>query len=86
MSQNIFLLIRSDIKALDAKVDSLQAAIEDVRANLPDVSELSAQLEAQSATLDTIVTQVNNINDILNPEIPPPDEDVPVVQSRKAKK
>lgn len=70
MSQNIFLLIRGDIKALDTKVDAVQAAIEDVRANLPDVTEINNKLDAQATTLDTIITQVNNITDILNPELP----------------
>ncbi|CDG72471.1 p10 (Ac137) [Spodoptera exigua multiple nucleopolyhedrovirus] len=70
MSQNILLLIRADIKAVDEKVDALQQAVNDVSANLPDTSELSAKLDAQATTLDTIVTQVNNINDVLNPDLP----------------
>ncbi|QNV47847.1 fibrous body protein [Alphabaculovirus altersperidaniae] len=92
MSQNILLLIRSDIKAVDEKVDVLQQSIDDVKSNLPDTSELSAKLDAQATTLDTIVSQVNNINDILNPDLPEVPE-VPVVpdvpglrQQKKSKK
>ncbi|ACI28851.1 P10 [Agrotis ipsilon multiple nucleopolyhedrovirus] len=74
MSQNIFLLIRSDIAAVTSRVDALQAAIEDVRTNLPDVTDLNTKLDAQAVTLDSIIGQVNNILEVLNPEIP----DVPV--------
>lgn len=87
MSQNILLLIRADIKAVDEKVDALQQAVNDVSANLPDTSELSAKLDAQATTLDTIVNQVNNINDVLNPEIPdlPEIPDVPNLQKQQKK-
>ncbi|QEI03491.1 P10 [Spodoptera cosmioides nucleopolyhedrovirus] len=70
MSQNILLLIRADIKAVDEKVDALQQSVNDVSANLPDTSELSAKLDAQATSLETIINQVNNINDVLNPELP----------------
>nr|AEU04750.1 P10 [Spodoptera litura MNPV X17] len=73
MSQNILLLIRSDIKAVDAKVDALQQSVDDVKANIPDTSDLSAKLDAQATTLDTIVSQVNNINDVWNPDIEVPE-------------
>jgi hypothetical protein len=79
MSQNILLLIRADIKAVDEKVDALQQSVNDVSANLPDTSELSAKLDAQANTLDTIVSQVNNINDVLNPDIP----EVPGLQKQQ---
>lgn len=79
MSQNILLLIRSDIKDVDAKVDALQSSVDDVKANLPDTTELSNKLDAQATTLDTIVSQVNNILEVLNPEIP----DLPVPNLRK---
>ncbi|AIZ48697.1 p10 [Agrotis segetum nucleopolyhedrovirus B] len=81
MSQNIFLLIRSDIAAVSSRVNALQAAIEDVRTNLPDVTELNTKLDAQAVTLDTIIGQVNNIIDVLNPELPdvPEEPEVPEV-------
>ncbi|ACI47502.1 P10 [Spodoptera litura nucleopolyhedrovirus II] len=88
MSQNILLLIRADIKAVDEKVDALQQSVNDVSANLPDTSELSAKLDAQANTLDTIVSQVNNINDVLNPDIPelPEIPDVPGLQQKQQQK
>ncbi|QWO71549.1 p10 [Orgyia pseudotsugata single capsid nuclopolyhedrovirus] len=70
MSQNILLLIRADIKAVDDKVTALQQAVEDVRTNLPDTTELNEKLDAQTQSLNTITSTVNNINDILNPDIP----------------
>ncbi|AUV65405.1 P10 [Alphabaculovirus myunipunctae] len=82
MSQNILLLIRSDIKALDDKVSALQTQVDDVRTNLPDTTELNNKLDAQATSLETIISQVNNINDVLNPEIP----DVPVLNNKKSKK
>lgn len=81
MSQNILLLIRADIKDLDTKVDTLQAAVEDVRANLPDVAELSDKLDAQSNTLANLQATIDNINDTLNPEIP----DLPDLPVRRKK-
>jgi Nucleopolyhedrovirus P10 protein len=80
MSQNILLLIRADIKALDDKVTALQAQVDDVRANIPDTTDLNAKLDAQATQLDSISNSVNIINDILNPDIP---ELVPGVQSTK---
>lgn len=68
---NILLVIRNDIKAVDAKVTALQTQVDDVRANLPDVTEINNKLDAQAASLDTIGTTVNSINEVLNPEIPP---------------
>jgi hypothetical protein len=79
---NILLVIRNDIKAVDAKVTALQAQVDDVRTNLPDVTEINNKLDAQAASLETIGTTVNSINEILNPEIPP---DTPL-QSGKYKK
>nr|AAC59607.1 P10 [Buzura suppressaria nucleopolyhedrovirus] len=77
MSQNILLVIRSDIKALDTKVTALQQQvtdvqqqITDVQSNLPDITELNDKLDAQSATLTNLQTIVEAISDILNPEIP----------------
>ncbi|AXU41726.1 P10 [Spodoptera eridania nucleopolyhedrovirus] len=82
MSQNILLLIRADIKAVDEKVDALQQSVNDVSANLPDTSELSAKLDAQATSLETIISQVNNINDVLNPELPEI-PDVPGLQQKQ---
>ncbi|AAM95144.1 p10 [Helicoverpa armigera multiple nucleopolyhedrovirus] len=80
--QNILLLIRADIKALDDKVTSLQGQVDDVRTNLPDVTEINSKLDGQATTLDSISNSVNIINDILNPEIP----DVPLQQNKHKKK
>nr|AOL56455.1 P10 [Chrysodeixis includens nucleopolyhedrovirus]AOL56597.1 P10 [Chrysodeixis includens nucleopolyhedrovirus]AOL56880.1 P10 [Chrysodeixis includens nucleopolyhedrovirus]AOL57022.1 P10 [Chrysodeixis includens nucleopolyhedrovirus]AOL57163.1 P10 [Chrysodeixis includens nucleopolyhedrovirus] len=87
MSQNILLLIRADIQAVSQKVDVLQSSVDDVRANLPDVTELNEKLDAQSASLATLQTAVDAITDILNPEIPeiPEVPDVPDVPLRKKK-
>ncbi|QEI03644.1 P10 [Rachiplusia nu nucleopolyhedrovirus] len=84
MSQNILLLIRSDIKDLDAKVDTLQTAIEDVRANLPDVAELTDKIDAQITTLSNLQTVIDRIDETLNPEIPDV-PDVPTVRNNKKK-
>ncbi|QHB21711.1 P10 [Artaxa digramma nucleopolyhedrovirus] len=73
MSQNILVLIRSDIKALDEKVTDLQQQVDDVKTSLPD--NLSEKLDAQAQALDTITSTVNDIHDTLNPEIP----DLPLV-------
>nr|WUR10829.1 p10 [Calliteara abietis nucleopolyhedrovirus] len=75
MSQNILLLIRSDIKALDDKITSVQQQLDDVKANLPDTTELNEKLDSQAQALDTISTTVNDIHNTLNPEIP----DVPIL-------
>ncbi|AJD80709.1 P10 [Pseudoplusia includens SNPV IE] len=85
MSQNILLLIRADIQAVSQKVDVLQSSVDDVRANLPDVTELNEKLDAQSASLATLQTAVDAITDILNPEIPeiPEVPDVPDVPLSK---
>ncbi|WBB27253.1 P10 [Mythimna sequax nucleopolyhedrovirus] len=83
--QNILLLIRADIKALDDKVTSLQSQVDDVRTNLPDVSEINSKLDGQATTLDSISNQVSIINDILNPEIPEV-PDVPLQQNKSKKK
>ncbi|QED40545.1 P10 [Chrysodeixis includens nucleopolyhedrovirus] len=84
MSQNILLLIRADIKDLDAKVDAVQAAVEDVRANLPDVAELNDKLDAQAVSLANLQTVVDNIDATLNPDIPEIPE-IPVVNKKKFK-
>ncbi|ABI35703.1 p10 [Ectropis obliqua nucleopolyhedrovirus] len=70
MSQNILLVIRADIKALDDKVTALQQQVEDVRTNLPDTTELNTKLDAQAQSLDTISTTVNDIHNTLNPDLP----------------
>ncbi|QAT90416.1 P10 [Spodoptera exempta nucleopolyhedrovirus] len=85
MSQNIFLLIRSDIKAINDKVDALSASLEDVKNNLPDVTELSTKLDGQTTTLETIVNQINSITDILNPDIPDLPVKVPELRGGKRK-
>lgn len=82
--QNILLLIRADIKALDDKVTSLQGQVDDVRTNLPDVTEINTKLDGQATTLDSISNSVNIINDILNPEIPEV-PDVPLQNKHKKK-
>jgi hypothetical protein len=66
MSQNILVLIRQDIKELDDKVGAIQTAVDDIKANLPDVSAISDKLDAHASQLDSISTTVNNINDALN--------------------
>ncbi|ABY65747.1 p10 [Orgyia leucostigma nucleopolyhedrovirus] len=84
MSQNILLLIRADIKALDDKVTALQQTVEDVRTNLPDVTELNEKLDAQTQSLDTISTTVQEIHDTLNPTLPEiPEIDVPGLTKSK---
>ncbi|AKR17289.1 P10 [Urbanus proteus nucleopolyhedrovirus] len=70
MSQNILVVILNEIRSINDKVDALQTSVEDVRSNLPDVSELNDRLDAQSAQLTTIQSAVQEINDILNPELP----------------
>lgn len=70
MSQNILLLIRADIKAVDDKVTALQTTVAEISSNLPDVTEITELLETQSATLAGIQATVDNINTVLNPELP----------------
>nr|ADE80910.1 P10 [Spodoptera litura nucleopolyhedrovirus] len=84
MCQNILLVIRQDIKNLSDQVTALQGAVDDVRANLPDVTEINDKLDAQNAQLvsleasneaiSTLVQSlseaVQNITDILTPDIP----------------
>ncbi|QYC92780.1 P10 [Trabala vishnou gigantina nucleopolyhedrovirus] len=82
MSQNILLLIRADIKALDDKVTALQQSVDDVKANLPDVTEINEKLDAQTQALDAISTTVSEINNTLNPDIP----DLPLSKTAQNKK
>lgn len=96
MSQNILLVIRQDIAGVSDQVSALQAVVDDVQANLPDVTELNTKLDAQSAQLDTLQASgeqtatllqtlseaVENITNILNPEIP----DLPVPLPNAARK
>ncbi|AKC91739.1 p10 [Lambdina fiscellaria nucleopolyhedrovirus] len=75
MSQNIFLVIRADIAAVSEQVAALQTVVEQVQSSLPDGDEINTKLDEQAAALTALQTTVNNINEILTPELP----DVPVV-------
>lgn len=71
MSQNILVLIRNEIEAVSEKLDNLAS-------NLPNVEEINQKLDAQSASIQTLQTDVSSANSkldaitaILNPTVPP---------------
>ncbi|AJK91666.1 p10 [Spodoptera frugiperda granulovirus] len=71
MSQNILVLIRNEVAAVSEKLDNLAS-------NLPNVDEINQKLDAQSASLQTLTTDVTTANSkldaitaILNPTVPP---------------
>jgi Nucleopolyhedrovirus P10 protein len=87
MSQNILLLIRSDIKEVDTKVTALQGAVADIQGNLPDVTEINDKLDAQTTALATLQAAVDAINAILNPDLPDlPNVPVPSLRAKLPKK
>ncbi|AKR17400.1 P10 [Mocis latipes granulovirus] len=70
MSQNILVLIRNDIAEVSQKIDNLAA-------NLPNVDEINEKLDAQTAAVQNVQTDVTSANSkldeiasILNPTNP----------------